>query len=140
MRPIDPAEKDAAVLVLGGREALDTPENRILVHTDGPAAGVAVWQLPSAGALPQMGAVVVPRGAPATRMFALAAACAQQMIDAGFPRGRFRILDATLLRLLTSTFKIAPVVEGIDTRTGAPASWTVDVDLADAIAQVKAAL
>jgi hypothetical protein len=137
IRPYTLADRAAAIAALGNVGVLNTPQNRVVVALAGPADGIAVWCAPDAGDVAHLGAVLVPTGA-RRLMYRLVALCARQAVAAGFRRATFEIREPALLALLQATFTIDAQPLGRDPLTGEPRSWSVEVDLVDALAQLGA--
>jgi hypothetical protein len=136
IRAYDAARDRVAGRLLAGAEALASLGNLVYVHDDGPAAGLAVFSVPDAGDTAMLGLVYTPPGAPLSRFYRLVQAGVEELIARGFRKGRFEVRDAALLRRLQATFTIDAQPFGRDPLTREPVSWTLEVDLVDALAQL----
>jgi hypothetical protein len=138
IRAYDAARDLMAGRLLAGAEALASRGNLVYVHADGPAQGLAVFSVPDAGDTARLGLVFTPPGVPWSRFYRLVRACVDEALARGFRKGRFEVRDAALLARLQATFTIDPQPFGRDPLTGEPVTWSVEVDLADALAQLGA--
>ncbi len=136
IRAYDAARDRVAARLLAGAEALASRGNLVYVHADGPAAGLAVFSVPDAGDTARLGLVFTPPGAPLSRFYRLVRFGVEELIARGFRKGRFEVRDAALLARLQATFTIDPQPCGRDPVTDEPMSWTIEVDLEDALAQL----
>jgi hypothetical protein len=138
IRAYNPARDRVAGRLLAGAEALASRGSLVYVHADGPAQGLAVFSVPDAGDTATLGLVYTPPGAPLARFYRLVRFGVEELVARGFRKGRFEVRDAALLRRLNSTFTIDPLPSGWDPVTGDAVSWSVEVDLVDALAQLGA--
>ncbi len=138
IRAYDAGRDGVAARLVAGAEALASRGNLVYVHVDGPQQGLAVFSVPDAGETARLGLVYTPPGAPLARFYRLVRFGVDELIALGFKKGRFEVRDAALLRRLQRTFRITAQPFGRDPLTGAPVSWSVEVDLEDALAQLGA--
>jgi hypothetical protein len=136
IRAYDAARDRVAARLLVGAGALASRGNLVYVHADGPAQGLVVFSLPDAGDTARLGLVFTPPGVPLSRFYGLVMFGVAELVARGFRRGSFEISDAALLKVLRATFTIDPQPFGRDPLTGEPVSWSVEVDLEDALAQL----
>jgi hypothetical protein len=138
IRAYDAGRDRVAAGQLAGAEALASRGSLVYVHADGPAAGLAVFSVPDAGDTAELGLVYTPPGVPLARFYRLVSFGVGELIARGFRKGRFEVRDGALLRRLQRTFVIDAQPSGRDPVTGEPVTWTVEVDLVDALAQLGA--
>jgi hypothetical protein len=137
IRAYDATRDRVAARLLVGAEALASRGNLVYVHADGPAQGFAVFSVPDAGDTARLGQVFTPPGVPLSRFYRLVRFGVEELIARGFKKGRFEVRDAALLKVLQATFTIDAKAYGVDPVTGETRSWTVEVDLVDALAQLS---
>jgi hypothetical protein len=139
-RPYTPADRAAAVVLLGDARPLDSPASHTHVSGVGAVDSLALWIEPAPGVdEPYLGPVITPDG-PGLAFYELVLACAADAISRGYRRGYFTIKDSGLLRQLQRTFRIDPVAVGWDPVSGAASEWEVHVDLPDATEQLRNAM
>jgi len=146
IRAYDAVRDRVAARLLVGAETLASRGNLVYVHADGPAQGLAVFSVPDAGdpssgsglGTARLGLVFTPPGPSAEgRFYRLVRFGVEELVARGFKKGRFEIRDAALLKVLQATFTIDARPYGRDAVTGEPTSWSVEVDLEDALAQLR---
>lgn len=120
--------------------ALDNAAQRVFVVDAADVRGVGVWFHRKARGETVLQYIAVNPPGNWTAFLKLCLACAHDARAAGSTVGRFRVIHPTLLARLQRQFRIDPVVDGIDTRSGEPSSWTVTVDVDDIVAQLELAL
>ncbi|MGB2695279.1 MAG: hypothetical protein WBD55_08855 [Dehalococcoidia bacterium] len=144
-------DRSAVLALLQDTRAIDSPSARLQVVDERGVTGAALWVRPDAGADPYLGSVIVttddgaglpdPKG-PVERWqqaYQLVAGCVEDALTQGFERGHLIIASEALRRHIERdfTFRIEPA--GWDPRTGEPAQWRIDVDLNDALEQLRRA-
>ena len=143
MTDIQPKDSDRSrvAAILGDSRLLDAPDTHIqLAAPLRGDLGVATWREPATGEEPALGAVVMPPTATRQDMYRLVLACAEDARTRGFSRGGVRIQDGRLLAQLRRDFSIAPTPCAWEPNTGRPVEWAFEVDLDDAIRQLREAL
>ena len=149
VRPLRAGERAQAAQLLGVPEAWLDHGLRVVVDDAGPAAGVAAWRADQ-GAVAELGGIVLSALSTGPRdLYELVRGCAIEALAAGFTLAAFTLYDRALLRRLDRTFTItaepfafAPLSPE-DERMGlprVPVAWRVEVDLADALAQLDKVL
>ncbi len=136
VRAYTASDRAAALDLVGDPRAIDDASHRIRMARNG--AGLAIWLRPANG-LPLLGPVLTKT--PNRRLFyELVQSCAQDAIALGHRRACFVLKDRRLLSLLERDFTIDARPYGHDPATGTAVEWRVEVDLADALRQLGAAL
>ena len=123
--------------LLGTKRGADDPNTYTHVLEDGGVKGAAVWIAPAGGPA-MLGAVSLVAGWEQKDIYRLVLATAEAALKQGFKRAIFTLHSESLLRVIEQTFTNIDVrVVGIDPKTRKGVEWTVEVDLPDAIAQLK---
>jgi hypothetical protein len=143
-RAYAPADREAAAAALGDARPLDSPRVHAHVAEEGPAGGIALWAeprgRPGRAGLPVLGPVLAPGEIAGRRFYALVLACAEDALTRGHRRGSFTLKDERLLRVIEDTFRVEPREAGWAPVTGEAVAWEIEVDLRDAVEQLRAVL
>jgi len=131
VRNIQPGERAAARLALAVDDARLEKLN-VITDEDG---GFATYT--THNTIAGMGAVL-PRLAQGRGWWRLALGVVERTRAAGHTRGEFTVDTKAVMRLIERTFKVAATVIGEG--DNGPAAWRIEVDLADAEAQLRRVL
>lgn len=110
----------------------------VIVADAGPHAGYLTWLDAANGSLPVLCDIWTPDHR--QLFYRLIALAAVQAIDRGYKRAWFPIVDRKVLALIERDFDVTVEVEAIDTETGKPSRWRIEVGLADALEQLQAVI
>lgn len=137
IRPYTPTDRAAALALLKNERAIDDQHHRIHISDDG--TGLALWVKPTAGDIAYLGPVLTQT--PNRRLFyGLIRACVSEMVGEGFRRAYFVTHDSRLVTRIRRDFTVTVEVYGRNGKTQEPVSWRIEVDLADALAQLEVVL
>ena len=144
-RPYRHSDREHVVALLADGRAVDTPGLRVQVAEEaGAVVGAAVYRVSEGGGQDARLGAVVAADDSRIRMYALVRACALDAMREGHTHGSFTVRDRRLLDRLRRDFRVDPKPSAWEpsatTEPGAPVEWTVEVDLADAVGQLDAAL
>lgn len=119
---------------------LDGRDSKLTVANAGPQAGWARWIDSDNGSLPVLAEIWVPQPTDRKLFYRLIAFTAEWAIERGYKRAWFPIVDLRVLEMVERTFNVVVRIEAIDTKTGKPSRWSIEVDLADALEQLQAVI
>lgn len=107
----------------------------LVVDDTGPAAGYATFIDRREHGPPILGEVWTAASDRAL-FYRLVLDVVHELIARGHTHGEFYVHDRALLAILRRDFQIHPEPEGVDTRTRQASTWRIEVELADAKAQL----
>jgi hypothetical protein len=149
IRPYRKQDRAAVLALVQDARAIDSPSARVQVADDRGVVAAALWVRPDAGNDPYLASVLLPADGGAAppepkgpterwrQAYQLVAACAEEALAEGFTRGHLVLVSEALVRHVQRDFTFPIEPAGWHPETGEPALWRIDVDLADALEQLR---
>ena len=141
IREATEADRDKYTAIMGSGKSLGIPGNHSFVMEEaGKIVGGVVWHAPTAGAVAMLGTVALAKGRDQKDMYRLVLATAEDALARGFKRAEFTLKRPALVTTIHHDFEATIEEAGWNPKTKKAVEWSCEVDVVDAIAQLKAVL